>query len=462
MRQALEKKETNTKVTVIRPELNLERWPAIWTPAQSRSKPKLKVLERKRKLEDGSTVLCVVKIDPSFEYGNLTTEDQKVWYGLLELWTQAGRPRELIFSLRELARVLHRTWCRETLEGLKKSLLRLKITNFSWTNSYYDSTAKKTLEFLDSFSIISDLHLVQVIEGNRVNGEQCSCEFSKLLYHNLLNNYTKPIFFDTLLKIRGGIAQLLYKYLELVMNDKTYFERNSKELFFDEFGLEGDEYTKPYSRKRALLIAIMELNQIGVGIQNGFLELSLVKTKDKSDWKLTVKKLLLSEHEPKQTSPDSELQLEPVSKVGSLKEEILVYFLERFGLRRTATKAELEKAEEIIRKHQLDFEKAKEIIDFAKCAAVETNYKPKNFNGILQYFGEALERYQAKQNKMEANKGIKNCSFCNEEGLLGVIETTGRRATMRCPHDVEALKLKAAKWNIKFEFWSDNPPEFIY
>jgi hypothetical protein len=462
MEQAvLAKRESETTLVTVRPELNLEKWP-IWVPAQSRSKPKLRILERKRILENGSFTISKVEINPSLKYGNLTTEDQKVWYGLLQLWEEEGKPQTLVFSLRELAKILKKTWSTKVRNALKESLLRLNINVFTWINSYYDSKTKQTLEVLDSFQIVWRLGIAQAKQ--HVNNEQCFCQFSDPLYENLLANYTKPVFFDTLIKFKSGVAQLIYKYLELVMYDKTYYERNSSNLF-DDIGLDDDEYKFVSARKRILRTAVEELKT--VPFPGGILEVRIEETLDKSDWKLVVKKACSEANKPKKVSKLKEMQEESLKlkfpiETTLLQKEIVGYFLERFGLRREATKAELEKAKEMVEKYNLNFEKAKQFIDYAKCAAIETNYKPKNFNGIVQYIGEALAQEQKQEIKIQLQEKTKSCNFCNEEGLLGVIEQTGRRATMRCPHDEETLKQKAVRWNIKFEFWSDNPPNFTY
>jgi hypothetical protein len=450
-------KQKNIPPTIIRPDLNIEKWPGIWTPSQSRSKPKLKVLERKKILDDGSITLSRVEINPSLKYGNLTTEDQKVWYGLLELWRQAGKPQTLIFSLSQLAKILRRAWGSETLEGLKKSLMRLNISALSWVNSYYDSKTKQTLEMVDSFHIIADLHLVHVSEKHKINSEQCSCRFSDLLYQNLLNNYTKPTFFDVVLQFKSGIAQLLYKYLELVMHDKTSYERNSKELFFEDLKLEAEEYKKPSIRKRALLVALPELNECL--IPSGTLLVSLAQNKDKTDWKVVVKKSLHNKSVEKGEKPSTQSDppfpkietsftkvadclSKPITTTGNLAEEVVLFFFEQFGLRRDKpSKKEIEHAKKLLMAHQLNFQQAQYIIDFAKGAAKQDGYKPKNFGGILQYVDAALE--EQKQIKSREWKSIiKTCEACKESGgFLYVTYPNGHTAAMRCPHDAEKIKL---------------------
>ena len=60
---------------IVRPELNLEKWPGIWQPARSISKSDEIILERKR--IDG---VSRVEMIASSRYGPPTTETQKVIY----------------------------------------------------------------------------------------------------------------------------------------------------------------------------------------------------------------------------------------------------------------------------------------------------------------------------------------------------------------------------------------------
>lgn len=124
-RTTQKRKEIEPLLTdVVRAERNIERWPAIWTPANSRNTTKVRILERQKFLEDGSRLACQVKITPLIEYGNLTTEDQKVFLGLIKLWEEAYKPEELNFSLRQLAKCLDiASWSGEVGETLKKITL---------------------------------------------------------------------------------------------------------------------------------------------------------------------------------------------------------------------------------------------------------------------------------------------------------------------------------------------------
>ena len=81
----------------IYPELNLEKW-SIWQPTNSRTKPKAKILERQIQLPGSSQVMAKVKVGFT-DLGVLTTEDQKVYYALIKMWEEDGRPE--ILYLRE-------------------------------------------------------------------------------------------------------------------------------------------------------------------------------------------------------------------------------------------------------------------------------------------------------------------------------------------------------------------------
>lgn len=444
-------------LSVARPELNLEKWPGIFTPAQSRSKPRVRILERKKTSENGSVTIRKVTIDPSLQYGNLTTEDQKVWYGILELWERAGRPRELLFSLSQLAKVLSRAWNGETAESLKKSLKRLNRNSISWENSYYDNVSKKTLEVLNEFHILSDLKIVVISEGHKINNEQCLCKFGDILYQNLLNSYTKPTFLEIVLSFKSGVAQLLYKYLELIMHNKTSYERNSKELFFIDLGLDSEEYKYASNRKRILLVAVKEVN--GKPIQNGILEVKLVETKDKSDWKIVVVKspqLSLFETEEREQPATTPLpnEAKPTPKTLTvLATELITYFLEKFHLpRKNVLKNELMIAKEWIKTYKLDSEKGQLLVNWSKQWAMDTNFAIQNFAGLGQYLDRALEKIGQIEAAREKARAIDACKFCNEDGLIRCEEIKdGRRYSETCCHNLEKMQKYCNKYQVKMK-----------
>ncbi len=93
----------------IRPELNLEKWP-IWQPAKSKNQPVERIIEREISLPGGNKLSARVEIGFT-NRGDLTTEDQRTYYALVQQWEESGRSEEFTFlSLRHLAKRLRKRW----------------------------------------------------------------------------------------------------------------------------------------------------------------------------------------------------------------------------------------------------------------------------------------------------------------------------------------------------------------
>ena len=82
---------------------------------------------------------------------------------------------------------------------------------------------------------------------------------------------------------------MLYAHLDVILSDKTHYERTTEHLFSDLF-LEGEKkYRYPSQRKQNLEKAIQELH--GKPLTTGLLKLSIEKTKDGDDYKLVAQKI---------------------------------------------------------------------------------------------------------------------------------------------------------------------------
>jgi hypothetical protein len=465
---------------VVRPELNIEKWSPFWQPAQSRSQPKIKILERKKLLQNGGIELSRVEVSPSLKHGNLTTEDQKVWYGVLILWEKAGKPEELTFSLRKLVEVLERNWCYRTYEAIKKSLGRLNATSFNWINSYHDSTTKKTLEVLDSFHILADLQIAKVSQGSSINTAKCFCRFGKVLYQNLMNTYTRPTFFSIVIKLKSGVAQLLYKYLEFVMQKREDYEETSKKVF-EKLGLEGEAYKQASKRKQILETAQKELNTIlkdadgreqGFPIPNGILFLKLEKTKDGSDWKVIIRKnaqiilpAIEASYQPEEDEEAPTIVIE-VKEAGTkskhpdkqpketpqinlpLAQQIVLYFFQKFHIRRQKPlKREILTAQEWIEEYNLDLEKGQILVNWSKGWAAETNFNIQNFAGLALYLDRALEKIK----QIETTRQTENCKLCDFDGKVNCKEASDRYFLWNCPHNLEQIQNYANTYKVNIQ-----------
>lgn len=408
MKSSLKEQDTShTTKTLerIRPELNLEKW-SIWQPAKSQNALKTKILERGITLADGSRVNARVKVAPTTE-GALTTEDQKTYYALIRYWEENDRPDTVtFFSMRRLAKLLKKRWGTDVINSLTESLTRLRGTLFTWENSYFDNSTKETIDLLDTFNIISDLKIVRRKKEGAVNKGVGYFRFNDFVLNNLKTNHTKPLLFDVVVSFKSEIAQLLYVHLDLILNDKTLYERRTKELFED-LGLEGTSYKNPSNRKQKLEKALQELK--GVPLTSGSISsIALEKTKDGKDHKLVVRKgsraaVALAELEegsaqapdilPAANGPSSKLEQENWQQAI----ELVKYFYQLFhGTKKNHVNSKAaDQAVSLIA--QYGYEQARYVVEYARRQAPETNFQIQTFGGVLQYSARAIADYEEYQ-----------------------------------------------------------------
>ena len=387
--------ETSEK---IRPDLTIEKWPAIWQPSKSRRKPTVKSFERKITLRNGSSGTAKVEVGFT-QLGNLTTEDQKTYYGLIKQWEATGRSPEYTFvSTRKLARILKKKWGRNVIDATTESLRRLRTTPFTWANAYRDSGTGEELEVLDTFTILSDLKIVRRKTDGHVTKEAGYFRFHDSILKNLLANYTKPVLLDLILDFKSEIAQLLYGHVDLILARHDHYERRTKELF-DDLGLQGPGYRKRSDRKRTLQRALAELS--GVPLSTGILSSAgIEETKDRKDYKVVFRKTrrvpifdVSTKNETNRGEETTKTSLPEKSPLTAQAVELVASFYKAFhGVdKRDPRPKEINQAVSLIASH--GFERAKSIVPFARAGAYRTNYTPLTFGGILHYASRALAEF---------------------------------------------------------------------
>jgi hypothetical protein len=437
---------------IVHAELNLEKW-SIWEPSSTRKALRPRIFERERILPDGSRVTAKVEIGFT-QHGSLSTRDQKIYYVLLKLWDDAGRPATpVVFSLQKIARVLGEEWGRHTHRSITQSLLQLRGVLFVWEDSYFDPNSGEHLERLDTFNILSELSIARRTKKLHPTTEACQFQFHRQLLASLHAHHTTPLFLDTVLSFRSEIAQLLYPRLDLLLADKKHYERRTRELFED-LGLEGETYRHRSARKRVLERALLELQ--GVPLTTGRIVAATVEpTRDNLDFKLVVHKGPLRKAStagkriksptlaapaaaapavgaaqtppsedvhttdvhtiPPETGPAkmvttvlAQTMAAPLSKAKqespeNAAEALVRHFHQRFhgaALRGVLNPKELAQAVRLVQTHELS--KAKALVDFALAEAQKTRYAPASLNGILQYEGRFEALCNAQETMAEA------------------------------------------------------------
>lgn len=404
-----EQSQTPSLPERIRPELNVEKW-SIWQPANARSgPPRERVFEREIGLPDGNRVGAKLTVKPTVD-GNPTTKDQRVYYALVKHWEERGRSADFTpFSLQRLARLLRMPWGQSTRESLNSSLFRLRGTLFIWEQAFEDKTIGRVLSRLDTFNLLSDLKIARIKDEGKVNKEVGYFRLHDAVLKNLLANHTKPVLIDVVLSFRSDIAQILYTHLDLILADKTSYERRTKELFED-LGLEGETYRYVSKRKEKLDSALQELQ--GKPLTTGTITTAKLElTKDGEDFKLVVRKgrakaattFPLSNVIP---LPLPSLDQEEPSEVGELVRHFHKVFHGADECYPTA-KA-LDQATTLIARHGA--EKARHIIDVAKREAQKTGHQIATFGGTMQYETSALADFEQKRHDRERQRAAERAA----------------------------------------------------
>jgi hypothetical protein len=392
-------------VEKIRAELNIEKWPAIWQPAKSKNKPGLRTMEREVLAADGSRTVSRVEVGYT-QLGTLTTEEQKLLYVLIKFWEDAGKPDvQVFFSTRGVARMLKKKgWGTNVIHSVTKSLRKLRTIPIEWINSYYDKTETGAV-VVDRrpFTILGDLRIVERRQDGAVNSSLGYFKFDDHILSNLLRNFTKPVCIEEFFKLKSEIAQLVYSHIDLMLFDKTKYERRSKDLF-DDLGLKNPEYSHMFERKRALERAMRELE--GIRLSSGTLRVAAVeKTKDGKDYKVSFQKATRAEIDEIEVVADAP-SLGPVvindyskqkDPLRVQAEELVRYFHKIFhGVDgHVLMSKETDQALTLVVQHGL--EKSKGVVEFAQGEAAKTNFQIQHFGAVLSYAHRALSVFNRRQ-----------------------------------------------------------------
>ena len=292
-----EEERERVKPEVVRPELNVEKWPAAWAPSHARVTT-TRVLRREERLPDGTVRRQEVQIPHVSGLGTLNTDDKKTWYSLVKVWEDAGRPTDRLttLSVYEIAKLRRVRWSGRAHQELVRSLFRIRDIPFRFIDSFTipgeqgeQGTARRVTQ---TINLLTDLILLERNDG-KGRGFDPQLTLSGFRFHPeilrlLIQNHTKPLFLDTVMAIKGEIALLLYGYLDLVLSSRSHFERNLAGLF-EELGLTGASYRARAHRRLRIRPALKELE--GKPVTTGILKsLRLEVNAAGGDDKLVVEK----------------------------------------------------------------------------------------------------------------------------------------------------------------------------
>jgi hypothetical protein len=321
----------NEKKEKIRQDINLSKY-QIFTTSKTKNKEN-RIINTKR----GTIEICYLG-----NYGFLQVLDYKVLLALTKLWMRSGKKNTVSFSIYELLNILN-------LDGkggknytsIGDSLTRLANVPIIWTRSYFDKATNKDYKVIKSYRILEDL-IIKTKEGKE---KESSFKFNKYLLRNLKNNYTKPVYLDTILSLKSEIAILMFRYIDYVLFKHKVHGITLINLI-KELGL--SEYSYKSDRLRIIQKGINELQAIKL-TSGDILNIRLEETRDKKDYNCFFSKLEVEKKiEEKANEYLTQKQAQELKEIfnkktlkGRVSEDNLIQIAENY-------KADYEKLKDII------------------------------------------------------------------------------------------------------------------
>jgi hypothetical protein len=449
------KNDLEERLTIIRPELNLEQW-LLWQPANARDKEgkpvlQAKVLEKEIDLPNGQRVIARVTADFS-SFGALTTEDQKTLYALVKTWEEKGEDffKPTYFSVTQLLQTLKRKRGGNSVPALIKSLRRLRSNHVHLEHSFLDAeSGERVTTIEDPITILSELKVVSRGKNGKPVRDEGYFKFHPLILKNLAANFRKPVLIDVVLSLKNDVAQLIYSYVDRQLTFNTKHKIRSENLF-QEIGLERKAYKYASQRKQTLDRTLSELTGKRLSSGGTIKRAALEPTKDKKDLNVvfekstrlqappSAKKEKRSEDGPSQkpgpAAPPDPLRADD-DRAGA-EDALIARRVERLveagfvenAAAHLASKYPDECDQQLDALPSRNFSKVNDRVAWLRCA-------------IEQGYALPASPEQGSAAKHEKAQKAAECPFCNDSGTPGmrriINEKYPRGAWKECSHDPE-------------------------
>lgn len=379
------------KERLVARELNFD-FGCFFYPSENKIINETRYFSLEKKDSKGNLRKLHAELLPVQKFGILTTFDERVFYVLVETWIEQKKADKCFFSLRELADKLNLSWGLNVRIAIKNSLNRLRICGILWKESFYLKKEKRHITIENPFTI---LNFLEVYTNKREGiGAPISCfSFDERTLSNLVQSYSRPINFNTILSFDYPLSQTVYTLLDRKLYGTNDYSRTIKGLLLDDIQLIGKSYEHKSHRIRVLEKIIPELT--GVKLSYGEIITSItIENNGRSDAILRVKrtgakkikgKLLQTESFTKKT----DIKI-PESTRKAL-EEFDKHFNSKFEINNTPKKV-VECVSLLVKEHGI--EAILFSIGYIKTNLIKKSYQPDTFNGIKKYISKAVAAYK--------------------------------------------------------------------
>lgn len=406
------RKIKKSQARIVRKELNLD-FGSFFYPQETRKVFDIRHFHSEITDEVGNKRRVEAVVNPHPSLGTLTTFDERVFYACVEIWQQQQKADICFFSERQICRILKVSWGNNTARGIDNSLNRLRGVFIQWKGAFYDAKSERFIEMKNPFTILNHLKVTSTKDKNFCS-QIAEFGFDKRVIENLNSRYSRPINFDTVLSFRSPLAQAVYGLLDRKLYGTNKYHRTTKGLLLEDLQLLAKRYQHRSERIRELRKIQGELlkRETGYGeiIEGYDIEANcqgdaIVKVNRSGARRIKGKTIAVDKvikistgRATKASSSSSTSELAPESH------KLLSYFQQVFFDKPSThfSQNAVSKARVII--DEYGFEKAKFLVDYAKQEAPKTSYKPRSFQGIVQYLADALKALESRE--MQKRKSL--------------------------------------------------------
>ena len=284
-------------IEIIRPELNIARHADfIFTSPRHKDISK----RRERKLNDSNEFIAVIpgtivsekEGKHLFEERTPTVTSARIFYALLQLWEEQGKRADgwVVFSGREVFKILNTKAGKESYDILRRELFVLKSSNIYWSFCYkYKGNIEGESEQMFSLityikrvnkklNIESEIQVKDTKKTVKIASQffdRFTIQIDSHVILGILQGYNKPFYFKDYLAVsdKSFDASILYTKIDLYLSTKRVWRREVTGLLED-LGIVGERYKKlAHRRKKAEeLVEILNGRRISTGIIKATLE----------------------------------------------------------------------------------------------------------------------------------------------------------------------------------------------
>lgn len=236
---------------LVRSDLNLEKWNIFSSRRPKKSATGIvldgfRVLKRVVKNDDGTTSELVVEVGTKGNERYLTSSDAKLFYLLLDIWENQGRPSSGVITTTAnylLKNIVTRradskkgafgARDKKWLYGLLDNMNHIPITFREKTYETHDGLLKQeTILLIKSFNMYFKRNSTPQTEFGIT-----TITLDQAVVDSIKNKNVKPVRKDVLISLKKEISVILYRYLDLMLSKRADFERDvfdlSSELEFN-------------------------------------------------------------------------------------------------------------------------------------------------------------------------------------------------------------------------------------